>query len=43
MEAAIKEVQRVLENAEIKIDSTRKPISLNRKQLDDMPVLGIVA
>ncbi|XP_028592723.2 cytochrome P450 7A1 [Podarcis muralis] len=42
MEAAIKEVQRVLENAEIKIDSTRKPISLNRKQLDDMPVLDSV-
>ncbi|XP_044280311.1 cytochrome P450 7A1 [Varanus komodoensis] len=42
MKAATEEVQRVLENAGEKVDSNRKPISLNRKQLDDMPVLDSI-
>ncbi|XP_062985917.1 cytochrome P450 7A1 isoform X2 [Elgaria multicarinata webbii] len=42
MKAATKEMQRVLENAGEKIDSSRKPVSLNRKQLDDMPVLDSI-
>lgn len=43
MKAATKEVQRMLENAGEKIDLKRKPISLNRKQLDNIPVLGTLA
>ncbi|XP_063155386.1 cytochrome P450 7A1 [Candoia aspera] len=42
MKAALKEAQRVLENAGQKICSSRKPISLNRKQLDDMPILDSI-
>lgn len=43
MKAATEEVQRVLENAGEKVDLNRKHISLNRKQLDDMPVLGTLS
>uniref|UniRef100_A0ABM5GDC3 Cytochrome P450 7A1 n=1 Tax=Pogona vitticeps TaxID=103695 RepID=A0ABM5GDC3_9SAUR len=42
MKAATEEVQKVLENAGIKISSHRKHISLNRKQLDGMPVLDSI-
>lgn len=42
MKAATEEIQRVLEKAGVKISSNRKHISLNRKQLDGMPVLGML-
>ncbi|NXU71866.1 CP7A1 monooxygenase, partial [Oreotrochilus melanogaster] len=42
MRAAIKEVRSVLESAEEKISFDAKPISLNRKQLDNMPVLDSI-
>lgn len=41
MRAAIKEVQSILESAGEKISLDGKHISLNRKQLDNMPVLGM--
>ncbi|KAJ7338854.1 hypothetical protein JRQ81_012756 [Phrynocephalus forsythii] len=42
MKAATEEIQRVLEKAGIIISSNRKHISLNRKQLDSMPVLDSI-
>lgn len=42
MKAATEEVQKTLENAGEKINLDGKCISLNRKQLDNMPVLGMV-
>ncbi|KAM6454583.1 cytochrome P450 7A1 isoform 1-T1 [Liasis olivaceus] len=42
MKAATEEAHRVLENDGEKICSSRKPISLNRKQLDDMPILDSI-
>lgn len=42
MRAATKEVQRVLESAEESISLDGKHISLNRKQLDNMPILGMI-
>lgn len=42
MRAATKEVQNVLESAEESISLDGKCISLNRKQLDNMPILGMV-
>lgn len=41
MRAATEEVQSVLESAGEKISLDGNYISLNRKQLDNMPVLGI--
>lgn len=41
MRAATKEVQSVLESAEESISLDGKHISLNRKQLDNMPILGM--
>lgn len=41
MRAATKEVQSVLETDEESISLDGKHISLNRKQLDNMPILGI--
>ena len=41
MRAATKEVQSILESAGEKISLDGKHISLNRKQLDNMPVLGM--
>lgn len=41
MRAAAKEVQNVLESAEESISLDGKHISLNRKQLDNMPILGM--
>lgn len=43
MRAATKEVQSVLESAGEKISLDGNYISLNRKQLDNMPVLGITS
>lgn len=40
MKAATKEAERVLKDAGEKICTSRKPICLNKKQLDDMPILG---
>lgn len=42
MRAATKEVQSILESAGEKISLDGKHISLNRKQLDNMPVLGMI-
>ncbi|XP_054841859.1 cytochrome P450 7A1 [Eublepharis macularius] len=42
MKAAMEEVQRVLENPTEKMGLNRKCVSLNRKQLDDMPVLDSI-
>ncbi|XP_053107014.1 cytochrome P450 7A1 isoform X2 [Hemicordylus capensis] len=42
MKAATEEVQRVLAKTNEKIGLERKPIYLNRKQLDDMPVLDSI-
>jgi len=42
MRAATKEVQSILESAGEKISLDGKHISLNRKQLDSMPVLGMI-
>lgn len=42
MRAATKEVQHILESAGEKISLGGKHISLNRKQLDNMPVLGMI-
>ncbi|XP_066481056.1 cytochrome P450 7A1 [Tiliqua scincoides] len=42
IKAATEEVQRMLENAGERIDLNKKRISLNRKQLDDMPVLDSI-
>lgn len=42
MRAATKEVQNVLESAEESISLDGKHISLNRKQLDNMPILGMI-
>lgn len=42
MRAATKEVQSILESAGEKISLDGKHISLNRKQLDNMPILGMV-
>lgn len=41
MRAATKEVQSVLESAEESVSLNGKHISLNRKQLDNMPILGM--
>lgn len=41
MRAAAKEVQNILESAEESISLDGKHISLNRKQLDNMPILGM--
>ncbi|XP_061457958.1 cytochrome P450 7A1 [Rhineura floridana] len=42
MKAATEEVEKVLKNAGEKIDWNMKPIPLNRKQLDHMPVLDSI-
>lgn len=42
MRAATKEVQSILESAGEKVSLDGKHISLNRKQLDNMPVLGMI-
>ncbi|XP_058033254.1 cytochrome P450 7A1 isoform X1 [Ahaetulla prasina] len=42
MKAATKEAERVLKDAGKKICSSRKPICLNQKQLDDMPILDSI-
>nr|XP_060631343.1 cytochrome P450 7A1 [Anolis sagrei ordinatus] len=42
LEAATEEVKRTLQNVSGNIGSNRNPIPLNRKQLDDMPVLDSI-
>ncbi|XP_039202509.1 cytochrome P450 7A1 [Crotalus tigris] len=42
MKAATKEAERVLKDAGEKICTSRKPICLNQKQLDDMPILDSI-
>ncbi|XP_015667846.2 cholesterol 7-alpha-monooxygenase [Protobothrops mucrosquamatus] len=42
MKAATKEAERVLKDAGEKICTSRKPICLNKKQLDDMPILDSI-
>uniref|UniRef100_A0A8C6YBI2 Cytochrome P450 family 7 subfamily A member 1 n=1 Tax=Naja naja TaxID=35670 RepID=A0A8C6YBI2_NAJNA len=42
MKAVTKEAERVLKDAGEKICSSRKPICLNQKQLDDMPILDSI-